>query len=299
MTLPVLVLLGATAVGKTALSLDVAESLNAEIINADSMQLYRGMDIGTAKVPMGERRGIPHHMLDVLDVTESANVADYQRAARSTIDDIHARGKHVVLVGGSGLFIQAVIEDLQFPGSEPSIRQRLEEDADRLGTESMYRRLHDFDPAAAANILPNNLRRIIRALEVLEITGSAPRTRLTKLPDVYQSVRVGLRRPREELATRIERRVNDMWEQGLVAEVAALETRGLRDGLTASKALGYAQVLNGLDGLCTMEQAALDTVSATRKFAKRQDSWFGRDQHISWLDAATASVDSVLDLLQS
>ena len=294
---PVIVILGATAVGKTELSLDVAQALDAEIINADSMQLYRGMDIGTAKIPVGERRGVPHHMFDVLDVTEAANVADYQVEARRAIDDTHARGKRALLVGGSGLFIQAVLEDLQFPGSDPDIRQRLNEEAEQLGTTAMYERLKQLDPAAAANVLPNNLRRIIRALEVLEITGSAPKTSLAKLPDVHTSIRIGLQRPRPELAQRIEARVNQMWEQGFVEEVEYLDSQGLRNGLTASKALGYSQILEALDGHITMSEAAQDTVVATRRFAKRQDSWFGRDSTINWLDAESASLEAVLALL--
>jgi len=297
MTPQVIVILGATAVGKTALSLELAHALDAEIVNADSMQLYRGMDIGTAKLPVEERQGIPHHMFDVLDITESAAVSDYQVLARSVIDDIHARGKRAMLVGGSGLFIQSVLEDLQFQASDPEVRSALNEEAERIGTAAMYARLLELEPQAGAKVLPNNLRRIIRALEVLEITGSTPQTSLSKLPDVYPSVRVGLRRPRPELGERIAQRVNSMWQNGFVDEVAHLDTMGLRNGVTASKALGYSQVLDALDGSISLDQAAEDTVTATRRFAKRQDSWFGRDDSIIWLDAATASVQNVLDLL--
>ena len=297
MTPQVIVILGATAVGKTALSLELAHALDAEIVNADSMQLYRGMDIGTAKLPVEERQGIPHHMFDVLDITESAAVSDYQVLARSVIDDIHARGKRAMLVGGSGLFIQSVLEDLQFQASDPEVRSALNEEAERIGTAAMYARLLELEPQAGAKVLPNNLRRIIRALEVLEITGGTPQTSLSKLPDVYPSVRVGLRRPRPELGERIAQRVNSMWQNGFVDEVAHLDTMGLRNGVTASKALGYSQVLDALDGSISLDQAAEDTVTATRRFAKRQDSWFGRDDSIIWLDAATASVENVLDLL--
>jgi len=293
----VVVILGATAVGKTALSLQVADALDAEIVNADSMQLYRGMDIGTAKLPLGERQGIPHHMLDVLDVTQAANVSDYQVGARRIINDIHSRGKRALLVGGSGLFIQSVLEDLQFPESDPEVRKALNDEAERLGTAAMYARLMELDPIAGANVLPNNLRRIIRALEVLQISGKSPNTSLSKLPDVLSSVRIGLRRQRDELAIRIEQRVERMWLDGFVEEVSRLENNGLRDSLTAKRALGYSQVLQALDGTISFEQAAIDTVMATRKFAKRQDSWFGRDATIQWLDAETVNIDQVLNLL--
>jgi len=293
----VVVILGATAVGKTALSLQVAHALDAEIVNADSMQLYRGMDIGTAKLPLGERQGIPHHMLDVLDVTQAANVSDYQVGARRIINDIHSRGKRALLVGGSGLFIQSVLEDLQFPESDPEVRKALNDEAERLGTAAMYARLMELDPIAGANVLPNNLRRIIRALEVLQISGKSPNTSLSKLPDVLSSVRIGLRRQRDELAIRIEQRVERMWLDGFVEEVSRLENNGLRDSLTAKRALGYSQVLQALDGTISFEQAAIDTVMATRKFAKRQDSWFGRDATIQWLDAETVNIDQVLNLL--
>lgn len=296
MTPKVIVILGATAVGKTALSLELAHSLDAEIVNADSMQLYRGMDIGTAKISLEDRQGIPHHMFDVLDVTQSAAVSDYQVTARAAINDIHSRGKRAMLVGGSGLFIQAVLEDMKFQASDPEVRRSLNEEAERLGTAAMYERLLELEPEAGAKVLPNNLRRIIRALEVVELTGTTPNTSLSKLPDVYPSLRVGLRRSRPELGERIAQRVNSMWQEGFVDEVVHLEKLGLRDGVTACKALGYAQVLDALDGTISMEQAIEDTVVATRRFAKRQDSWFGRDGSILWLDAETASVQSVLSL---
>jgi len=297
MTPKVIVVLGATAVGKTALSLELAHALDAEIVNADSMQLYRGMDIGTAKILSDQRQGIAHHMFDVLDVNESAAVSDYQVAARSVIDEIHNRGKRAMLVGGSGLFIQSVLEDLQFQASDPEVRLALSEEAERIGTAAMYERLLELEPQAGAKVLPNNLRRIIRALEVLEITGKTPQTSLSKLPDVYPSVRVGLRRPRPELGERIAQRVNAMWAEGFVDEVTYLETLGLRDGVTASKALGYAQVLEALDGAISMDQAVEDTIAATRRFAKRQDSWFGRDDSIVWLDAVSASAQTILSLV--
>ena len=279
----VVVIVGPTAVGKTDLSLDVAQHLNAEIINADSMQLYRGMDIGTAKVPLDVRRGIPHHMLDVLEVTETANVADYQRAGREIIDDIHARGKRVVVVGGSGLFVQGLLEDMQFPASDPEVRERLTLEAEQFGAQAMYDRLQALDSRAAANVLPTNVRRIVRALEVIELTGEAPTTTLQQLDEIVPSVRIGLRMDRADLDQRIEARVEVMWQQGLVEEVRSLEKFGLREGVTASKALGYAQVLDFLAGEITESEAKERTVSSTRRYVRRQDSWFNRDPRINWV----------------
>ncbi len=288
-TSPLVVIVGTTAVGKTALSLEIAEAIDAEIINADSMQLYRGMDIGTAKLPESERRGIAHHMLDVLEVTQGASVSDYQLAARAIVDDIHKRGKRVVVVGGSGLFIQGLLEDMQFPANDPAVRERLEQEADEFGIDALYQRFVEIDPVAAARVLPTNARRVIRALEVIELTGSAPTTRLEALPEILPSVRIGLRRERPELDERILRRVDMMWEQGLVDEVQMLEARGLREGITASRALGYAQVLNALSGEITMDEAREQTVFATRRYARRQDSWFNRDAKIRWFDAASVT----------
>ena len=281
----VVVIVGPTAVGKTELSLEIAQHLDAEIINADSMQLYRGMDIGTAKVPVEQRRGIPHHMLDVLEVTQGATVSDYQRDARQVVEQIHARGKRVVVVGGSGLFVQGLLEDMQFPASDPDVRTRLEQEAEEFGAPAMYDRLQALDAAAAANVAPNNLRRVLRALEVIEITGEAPVTTLKQLAEIVPSVRIGLRRDRAELDQRIEARVEIMWQQGLVDEVRSLEQAGLRDGVTASKALGYAQVLDFLSGEITETEAKELTKSSTRRYVRRQDSWFNRDTRINWLAA--------------
>ena len=293
---PVFVILGPTAVGKTELSLDLAQLIDAEIINADSMQLYRGMDIGTAKLPIDQRRGIPHHMLDILDVTELANVSDYQVRGRQVIQEIQARGKRVVIVGGSGLFIQALLEDMQFPPGDPLVRTRLEQETEELGLAAMYAKLMDFDPEAGAKVNPANARRVIRALEVIEVTGQAPVTSLVALPIVVPSIRVGLLRERPELDARITMRVAQMWDQGFVDEVHALIAAGLREGVTARKALGYAQILAALDGEFTLEQAPERTVIATRQFARRQDSWFGRDASIIWRDANTLSAQDVLAL---
>ena len=284
-------IVGATAVGKSELALDLAEHVGGEIVNADSMQLYRGMDIGTAKLPLSQRRGIPHHMIDVLDVTQTASAAAFQQQARDVIAAIHSRGRSAVLVGGTGLFVDAVLDDLQFPPSNAQVRARLEDELEALGSAVMYERLRAHAPAAAANILPTNGRRIVRALEVVEITGAPPVTTLGRLPEVIPATRIGLRRDRDELDVRIEQRVAQMWQDGLIQEVRSLVAQGLRDGRTASKALGYQQLLATLDGQVTVEQARQETVAATRRYARRQESWFRRDERIVWFDAAVESMD--------
>ncbi len=295
--LPAIVIVGTTAVGKTDLSLEVAKAFNAEIINADSMQLYKGMDIGTAKLPVDQRQGITHHMLDVLDVTTTASVSDYQKSARPIIQSLAAQGKRSVVVGGSGLFIQGLLEDMQFPEVDHVLRDELQRQADELGAAAMYQKLVEADPAAAANVAPENTRRVIRALEVIELTGSAPITELKELPEVIPSIRIGLRRDRSELDPRIEKRVELMWAQGFVEEVEQLEKVGLRDGVTARKALGYAQILDYLAGELTLAQAKEQTIFATRRYARRQDSWFNRDAKIHWLDASTADLSTVTQLV--
>ena len=297
--LPAIVLVGPTAVGKTDLSLALAHEFNGEVINADSMQLYRGMDIGTAKISQDQRQGINHHLLDVLDITETANVADYQQMGRQIVNEILSRNKRAIIVGGSGLFIQGLLEDLQFPGSDPVIRDRLTKEAEEIGAEAMYQRLVESDPIAAKDILPNNTRRVIRALEVIELTGSAPVTTLGELPEIVPSIRIGLTRDRSELDQRIEARVDQMWKAGFVDEVAALESLGLRDGLTASKALGYAQILAALAGEISIDEAKEKTVQATKRFARRQESWFGRDQKIQWLNANETTVSEIADIVHS
>lgn len=278
---------GPTATGKSDLSLDLAEALDGEVVNADAMQLYRGMDIGTAKLPVAERRGIPHHQLDVLDVTEAASVAAYQRHARETIEDLLARGRTPVLVGGSGLYVQAVVDELEFPGTDPEIRGRWERELAAVGAPALHRRLAEVDPAAAANVLPGNGRRIVRALEVVELTGRPFRATLPgqRVPR-YDAVLIGVDRETAELDERVERRVALMLEQGLVEETRALLERGLREGRTASRALGYQQVVAALDGTCSLAEAAADTVRATRRFVRRQRSWFRRDPRVHWLDGA-------------
>ena len=285
-TLPVLAIVGSTATGKSDLAIDVALQLDGEIVNADSMQVYRGMDIGTAKLPIEERRGVVHHLLDVWDVTQSANVAEYQLLARAAIADIRSRGKLPIVVGGSGLYVRAVFDDLDFPGTDAEIRRDVQQQADALGTPAMYEKLRALDPDAAASILPTNSRRIIRALEVIELTGQPFTASLPQPVAVIQSVHVGLAVERAVLDERINSRVDRMWEQGLVGEVTELAQQGLRQGITARRALGYAQVLDFLDGNCDEAAAREATKSSTRKFARRQQSWFRRDASVVWLDAA-------------
>src|ERR1700685_2306311 len=282
---PVIAIVGPTAAGKSGLSLRLARLRDGEIVNADSMQLDRGMDIGTAKPPPDQREGVPHHLLDIWDVTAAANVAEYQRLARRPIDAIHARGRLPIVVGGSGLYVRAVIDNLDFPGTDPELRERLEHELAEVGPAAMHAKLARLDPAAAAAILPGNGRRIVRALEVLELSGRPFSATMPGYDSIYDVVQVGVQVPRAELDERITRRVAAMWEAGFVTEVRGWAAAGLRAGRTASRALGYAQVLRFLAGEWTQEQAAAETVRATRKFARRQESWFRRDPRITWLTA--------------
>ncbi|MDB1088839.1 tRNA (adenosine(37)-N6)-dimethylallyltransferase MiaA [Streptomyces sp. ACA25] len=285
----VIAVVGATAAGKSDLGAALAGRLGSEVINADSMQLYRGMDIGTAKLPAAERRGVPHRLLDVLDVTETASVAEYQRLARAEIDRLLADNRVPVLVGGSGLYIRGAVDRLEFPGTDPRVRARLEEQLSEDGSGALHTRLAAADPRAAAAILPSNGRRIVRALEVIEITGRpfsahlpAPGEEQSVHPTLFLGIEVG----RPELDARIAARVDAMWEAGLVDEVRALERAGLREGRTASRALGYQQVLAALAGECTDDEARAETVRATKRFARRQESWFRRDRRVLWLDGS-------------
>ena len=276
---------GSTAAGKSDLAVDLALALGGEVVNADSMQLYRGMDIGTAKLTMAQRRGVPHHLLDVWDVTETASVAEYQDLADAVITDITARGKVPVLVGGSGLYIRAALGDLDFPGTDEVIRQRLEAQLAEQGPAPLYERLQAADPAAAAVILPSNGRRIVRALEVIELSGRPFSATMPGYDGGRPAVQLGVQVDRAELDRRIEARVDRMWAAGFESEVRQLAARGLRDGKTASRALGYQQVLRCLDGELTLDQARAETARATRRFARRQESWFRRDPRVRWLDA--------------
>jgi tRNA dimethylallyltransferase len=273
-------LVGPTATGKTALAVDLAQRIGGEVVNADSMQLYRGMDIGTAKPTTAERRGVPHHVLDIWDVTERANVADYQRAARAAVEDVLARGRTPLLVGGSGLYVRAVVDELEFPGTDPDLRARLEQELAELGAPALHTRLSKVDPGAAQGILPSNGRRLVRALEVVELTGRPFPATLPAPAERYDTVQIGL--DRADLDARVEARVDRMWAAGLVAEVRALEARGLRAGPTASRALGYQQVL----ALGDTDAARAGTTQATRRFVRRQRSWFRRDPRVVWLDGA-------------
>ncbi len=281
--LPVVAVVGPTAAGKSDLGIALAAALAGEVVNADAMQLYRGMDIGTAKLTPAERRGIPHHLLDVWEVTRTASVAEYQRLARATIAALQERGRRAVLVGGSGLYLRAAVDDLDFPGTDPELRERLESELAAHGPGRLHERLRQWDPAAALAILPGNGRRIVRALEVLELTGRPFTATLPSYSYAVPAVQLGLDVPRADLDARIAARVDRMWAAGLVDEVRALERRGLRQGRTASRALGYAQVLEYLAGRSTEAQARAETVRATRRFARRQDSWFRRDPRVRWL----------------
>lgn len=282
----VIAVVGPTATGKTALSLALAEALGGEVVNADSMQLYRGMDIGTAKLGESERRGIEHHVLDIWDITEPASVAEYQRRARAAIDDIAARNRVPLLVGGSGLYVRAVLEDFEFPGTDPDLRAELEAELATHGPAALHERLRERDPAAAERILPTNGRRIVRALEVIAITGRPFVAELPAPAPVYEALQIGVDRDTSDLDDRIEKRVAAMWAAGLVAEASALVGVGLREGRTASRALGYQQVLRFFDGSGTEAEARSETVRATRRFVRRQRSWFRRDPSVRWLDAA-------------
>jgi tRNA dimethylallyltransferase len=276
---------GATTAGKSDLAVDLALALDGEVVNADSMQLYRGMDIGTAKLTPDERRGVPHHLLDVWDVTATASVAEYQELADAAIADITARGKVPVVTGGSGLYIRAALGDLEFPGTDLEIRERLERELAEGGSAPLYERLRALDPAAAAAILPGNGRRIVRALEVIEFSGRPFSATMPGYDGGRPAVQLGVRVDRAELDRRIAARVDRMWAGGFEAEVRGLAARGLRDGKTASRALGYQQLLRFLDGELTSDEAREETARATRRFARRQESWFRRDPRVLWLDA--------------
>jgi tRNA dimethylallyltransferase len=291
----VIAVVGPTAAGKSDLAVELARRLGGEVINADSMQLYRGMDVGTAKLTEDQRRGVPHHLLDLWDVTETASVAEYQRAARVAIAGIRGHGRVPLLVGGSGLYVRAVVDDLDFPGTDPELRARLEAELAEAGPRALHARLAERDAAAAASILPSNGRRIVRALEVIEMTG---RPFAASMPGyaAETSPQLGLEVPRAELDERIAERVERMWREGLVEEVRELESRGLRAGRTASRALGYAQVLRFLAGEWSEGRAKEETVRATRRFARKQESWFRRDPRVRWVPYR-APIEAALDTI--
>ena len=292
-----IVICGATATGKSDLAVALAHEIDAEIINADSMQLYKGMDIGTAKITMEERKGIAHHLMDLLDVTQDANVAWYQENARAAISEINARGKNVIIVGGTGLYIKAILDELNFPDTDPVVRAALELEFATQGIGPLFERLEKLDPAAALAIDKANSRRVIRALEVIKITGkpftaNLPREESSRYPHAKQ---FGLVMDRELLSERISNRVDRMWEQGLVAEVEKLMVAGITQGVTAQRALGYAQVIAQIEGKVTEEEAQEETKRATRQYARRQETWFSRDERITWISPSQIALQRILE----
>lgn len=285
MPTPIIIICGPTATGKSDLALEVASLVDGEIINADSMQLYKGMDIGTAKLTLEERAGIPHHLLDILTVDQDASVAQYQGLARGAIEEIQSRNKAVIIVGGTGLYIKSIIDEMNFPETDPELRKKLEEEAELLGTAELYSRLRLLDPEAAAAIEPANTRRIIRALEVIEVTGQPYSANLPSDTSIRypNALHIGLAMERSSLAPRIEARVHRMWRQGLVSEVDQLINDGLLRGTTAQRAIGYAQVIAMRNGEISESQAIEETIVATRQYVRRQETWFKRDARIQWI----------------
>jgi tRNA dimethylallyltransferase len=280
-----IIICGATATGKSDLAVSLAKEIDAEVVNADSMQLYKGMDIGTAKLTTAERNGIAHHLIDILDIKDDANVAWYQQIAREKIDQILSSGKSVVVVGGTGLYIKAILDDLNFPDTDPIVRQKITDEAERLGNDVMHERLAKLDPAASLAIPKENIRRVIRALEVIELTGkpftaNLPRQESSKYPDAKQ---FGLVLDRENLDEKIDKRVEDMWTKGFAREVSILMTQGLEQAGTAKKALGYIQIMNYLNGESDEAFAKEETKRVTRAYARRQETWFSKDERIKWL----------------
>ncbi|MDQ4102207.1 MAG: tRNA (adenosine(37)-N6)-dimethylallyltransferase MiaA [Actinomycetota bacterium] len=290
--------IGPTGTGKSELAVKLARRLDGEVVNADAMQLYRGMDIGTAKLPPPQRCEVPHHLLDILDVTETASVAAYQRDARRIMEQLLATGRVPVLVGGSGLYIRAVLDDLEFPGTVPEVRAALEAELAEHGTQVLHHRLHQLDPVAAGRIPPSNGRRVVRALEVIRLTGR-PFSATLPQPDAarYRTVIIGLDTDPAVLDARVDARVDRMFSTGLVEEVSELLSLGLREGRTASRALGYQQVIAALDAGADPACAAGPTAQATRRFVRRQRSWFRRDGRITWLDSQQPDLlDAALSL---
>ena len=292
-----IVICGATATGKSDLAVTLAQEIDAEVINADSMQLYKGMDIGTAKITMEERKGIPHHLMDLLAVTEDANVAWYQEKAREKITEIHGRGKNAIIVGGTGLYIKAILDELNFPDTDPVVRAELELEFATKGIGPLFERLEKLDPAAALAIDKANSRRVIRALEVIKITGkpftaNLPREESSRYPYAKQ---FGLVMDRDALSERISIRVERMWEQGLVTEAEKLIAAGITQGVTAQRALGYAQVIAQIEGKVTGEEAKEETKRATRQYARRQETWFSRDERITWISPTQNALQRILE----
>lgn len=296
-----IVICGATATGKSDLAVSLAQEIGGEIINADSMQIYKGMDIGTAKLTESERAGIAHHLLDVLQVTEDATVAWYQGLARAAVTEIHNRGKHAIIVGGTGLYIKSILDDLNFPDTDAAVRQKLTEEAKEFGIVQLFQRLELLDPAAAAAIDRQNERRVIRALEVIEITGkpftaNLPREDSSLYPDALQ---FGLVMDREKLGERVEARVDQMWQMGFVAEVDRLIADGILEATTARRALGYSQIIAMRNGEITEDVAIEETKRATRQYVRRQETWFSRDARINWISPVQPRLETVLNKINS
>ena len=296
-----IVICGATATGKSDLAVRLAQEIGGEIINADSMQIYKGMDIGTAKLSPDERDGISHHLLDVLNVTQDATVAWYQELARAAVTDIHSRGKDAIIVGGTGLYIKSILDDLNFPDTDAAIRQKLTEEAKEFGIVQLFQRLEQLDPAAATAIDRQNERRVIRALEVIEITGkpftaNLPRADSSLYPDALQ---FGLVMDRAELGVRVEARVDQMWQKGFVAEVDRLIEEGITRATTARRALGYAQIIAMRNGEITEDVAIEETKRATRQYVRRQETWFSRDVRINWISPVQPRLETVLNKINS
>ena len=287
-----IIICGATATGKSDLAVALAQQIKAEVINADSMQLYKGMDIGTAKLSLVERSGVAHHLIDVLDIKEEANVSWYQSLAREKIDELIGAGKKVVVVGGTGLYIKSILDDLNFPDTDLVIRQQITDEAEKVGNDVMHQKLAKLDPAAALAIPKENIRRIIRALEVIELTGkpftaNLPRQESSKYPSAKQ---FGLVLDRENLDEKIDKRVEQMWAKGFAREVLQLMNQGLAQATTAKMALGYSQIMSYLNGECDEEFAKAETKRVTRAYARRQETWFSRDERINWLAPAIKQV---------
>jgi len=295
-----IVICGATATGKSDLAVELAQAINAEIINADSMQIYRGMDIGTAKLPVNERGNVAHHMLDVLDVTQDSTVAWYQDQARAAVTEIHSRGKDVIVVGGTGLYIKSILDDLNFPDTDPVVRATLELELATIGLNPLFERLEKLDPAAAIAIDRANARRVIRALEVIKITGkpftaNLPKAASTRYPNAMQ---FGLSADRDDLTERISKRVDRMWEMGFVEEVDRLIASGITNARTAQLALGYSQIIAIRNTGVSEEAAKEDTKIATRQYARRQETWFARDERISWISKDQPRLEFILKELK-
>jgi tRNA dimethylallyltransferase len=294
----VVAVVGPTATGKSDLGLALAEHLGGEVVNADALQLYRGLDIGTAKLAVAERRGVPHHLLDVLDPDEDATVAAYQEAARAALADIEARGARAVAVGGSGLYVRALLDHMEFPGTDPAVRADLEARVEAEGSRALHAELARLDPVAADGIGPRNARRVVRALEVIALTGRPYSANLPSHEYEVPAVQIGLDCDRAVLDARVQARVDRMWAAGLVDEVRALLARPSGIGRTASRAVGYAEVLAALRGEITLDEARAQVVAGTRRLARKQMGWFGRDPRVHWLDARDPDlVDRALHLV--